>query len=96
MIFVSGYRARRALAVAGPSISGICTSIRTRSGFKDSIAFRASDPDDASPTRRRSDADASIARAAVLGRMLSSTTSTLNTFRFASAFAMRAAYQDED
>jgi hypothetical protein len=91
MILISGYRARRALAVAGPSISGMWTSIRTKSGFRDSTALRASAPDDASPTRRKSEADPSMARAAVLGRTLSSTTSTLNTFRFGVTFAMQAA-----
>jgi hypothetical protein len=80
-----------ARAVAGPSISGICTSIRTRSGFNESMALMASCPEDASPTRRRSELDPSIARAAVRGRTLSSTTSTLTTLRFGAAFAMQAA-----
>ncbi len=40
------------------------------------MALIASVPDDASPANRRSDADASMARAAVRGTTLSSTTKT--------------------
>ena len=75
-IVVVGYLARTALAVVGPSITGMCTSIRTRSGFSLSMAPRASVPDEASPTNRSSVEDPSIVRAAVRGTMLSSTTST--------------------
>ena len=75
-ILVSGNLARTTLTVVGPSITGMCTSMSTRSGFRRSIAPIASDPEDASPTNRSADADASIARAAVRGTMLSSTTKT--------------------
>ena len=76
MILRSGYFAINALAVVGPSISGICTSISTMSGFSESTDLSASAPDAASPTRLRSGAELSMARAAVRGTMLSSTTST--------------------
>jgi len=86
-----GFLVKTALAVAGPSMSGICTSMRIRSGFSASSTFRASAPDEASPTSRRLEAEPSIARAAARGRMLSSTTSTRCTFRSVADFGMRAA-----
>jgi hypothetical protein len=77
-ILRSGNRARTLFAVAGPSIKGMCTSMRTMSGLSLSIIGRAVAPLDASPTKRRSSDAESMARAAVRGTTLSSTTNTRN------------------
>jgi len=88
MTFVSGCWAKSSFVVAGPSIPDMWTSINTRSGFSRPMAWSASAPDDASPTRRRPVAVPSIVRAAARGNTLSSTTSTRCSFRSDAAFAM--------
>ena len=75
-ILVPGCLARSSLAVEGPSMDGMWTSINTRSGLNRSAALSASSPDEASPANLMSGIDPSMARAAVRGTMLSSTTIT--------------------
>jgi hypothetical protein len=88
MTFTCGCRSNSVRVVAAPSISGICTSISTRSGLSVVMASRAARPDDASPHRRNPAVVPSIVRAAARGRTLSSTTSTLYDLRSDGALGM--------
>lgn len=76
--FTEGCRARSSLVAWGPSISGMWTSINTRSGLSAATWRNASCADAASPTKRRPWAAASKLLAAARGTTLSSTTKTRN------------------
>ncbi len=89
--FNPGYRARSSRAACGPSMSGMWTSIRTRSGFRAATCLKASCADAASPTNRRPAAAASRLFAAARGTTLSSTTSTRRARAVGVDLSMRAA-----